>query len=60
MLNNTAKFKDNFAVVGDYSDPAHKAAMDAVYYRSDPPTIQQDAPRSPVGPNLFAQFHHRA
>jgi ABC-type uncharacterized transport system substrate-binding protein len=31
MINNTAKFKPNFAVVGDYSDPAHRVAMNAVY-----------------------------
>jgi hypothetical protein len=47
MVDNTAKFKPNFAVVGDYSDPAHKAAMEAVYDALTKPPFSKPVPLVP-------------
>jgi hypothetical protein len=50
MANNTARFKPNFAVVGDYSDPAHQAAMDAVYNALTQPPFSKPVPLLPSDP----------
>jgi len=50
MVDNTAKFKPNFAVVGDYSDKAHKAAMKAVYSTLTQPPFSVPVPIPPSDP----------